>query len=60
MSPLATVTSTLGPLNGATTVAVGWTTVNDALFAVLCIAVSAHAPAGNATSIFPSGNVPLR
>ena len=60
MSPFATVTSIVEPLNGATTDAVGSTTVKEPRPAALCSAVSLHAPAGNETSILPSGNVPFR
>ena len=58
---LSAATSVDDPLNGPTTVVFGSTTVNEPLPAALArSALSLNAPAGNVTSIFPSGNAPVR
>jgi len=49
------------PSNGATTVVCGSTTVNEPVDAVLGTLFESLKPAGaKETSIFPSGNVPVR
>ena len=47
-------------LNGPATIVSGETTVNEPVEAVLAPAVSLQPPAAKATSISPSGKVPVR